>query len=168
MVIGWARGGRTGALERTSLRALPLLGAAVLLVLLARLPVLAPDAARGVGAAAYLAALGFLWQNRAQPWMLVVFLGLALNSLAMFLNGGRMPVSGEALARAGHLGNPGGHGGLGWRYVLAGPGTRMAPLGDTLPVRVGSAGVVVSPGDLLMALGIAGFVQGRMRAAPPA
>jgi len=126
---------------------------------LARLPLLGPDAGRVLGAAGSLAALGFLWQNRAEPWLLVALVGLALNSLVMSLNGWRMPVSGEAL--------PGVHGGPGWRHVLAGPGTRMAPLGDTLTLRIGGAGVVASPGDLLMALGIAGFVQGRMHAASP-
>ncbi|TMI80976.1 MAG: hypothetical protein E6H04_07590 [Bacillati bacterium ANGP1] len=152
---------------RRPLRALPLLGVAVLLVLLPRLPQSAPDAVRALGAAGYLVALIALWQNRAEPWVLVVFLGLALNSLALSLNGGRMPVSGEALSRAG---SPTGFGAetlLTPRYVLAGPHTRVTALGDTLSVRIGNAGMVLSPGDVVMALGLAGFVQGRMRGATP-
>ena len=53
------------------------------------------------------------------------------------------------------------------RYVLAGPHTRVTALGDTLSVRIGNAGMVLSPGDVVMALGLAGFVQGRMRGATP-
>jgi hypothetical protein len=78
-----------------------------------------------------------------------------------------MPVSGEALARIGHPAGVGAGSWLASRHVLAGPGTRLVVLGDTLSARIGSAGVVASPGDLAMALGIAGFVQGRMRNAPP-
>jgi hypothetical protein len=164
--MGWVRGGHIAAIGRARLRAVPFLGVAVLLVLLARLPSLVPDAARVLGAAGYLTALIVLWQNRAQPWVIVIFLGLGLNSLVLSLNGGRMPVSGEALARIGH---PAGVGAANWptsRHVLAGPNTRLAVLGDTLSARIGSAGVVASPGDLAMALGIAGFVQSRMRDEP--
>src|SRR2546430_11737070 len=43
-----------------------------------------------------LAALIALWQNRHHPFGLLVCSGLALNSLVILLNGGRMPVSASA------------------------------------------------------------------------
>ena len=117
--------------------------------------------------AGYLVAIFALWQNRAAPWVLVIVLGLALNSLALAANGGRMPVSGEALSGAGGPIALGAETVLTPRYVLAGPGTRMTALGDSLSVRIGNAGVVLSPGDVVMALGLAAFVQRRMRGATP-
>jgi uncharacterized protein DUF5317 len=107
-----------------------------------------------------------LWQNRRHPWIPVVLAGLALNSLVMWLNGGRMPLSGAALAAAVQ-----GIGAPTWafsdpRHVVASPGTPLAALGDAFPIRVAGYGAVVSPGDLLMSLGLAGFVQRHMAERP--
>ena len=169
MAIGWARGGRLGALGAVSLRNPWLLGAAIALALIARLFPLPPVAARLLATCASLAALVALWQNRHHPFGLLVCSGLALNSLVILLNGGRMPVSASALLGAAY--GPGS-----WphdlspasfpgpRHVVAGPQTRLPALGDVLPVGIGGVTMVVSPGDLLMALGLGGFVQRQMRA----
>lgn len=150
---------------------MPVLGAAVMMVVLAAAP-LPQRAAPIFQGAGYVLALAVLWLNRSHPWSLPVLIGLGLNALVITLNGGRMPVAPDALARmARGLALPTTAAGLDPRHVIAGPGTRLAVLGDTLAVGMGRFGVIASPGDLLMALGIAGFVQGQMggaRAGPPA
>ena len=111
---------------------------------------------------AYAGAMVVLWQNRHHPWIPVVLAGLALNSLVMLLNGGRMPLSAAALAAAAQ-----GIGAPTWafadpRYVVARPGAPLAALGDAFPIRVAGYAAVVSAGDLLMSVGLAGFVQRHM------
>ncbi len=151
---------------------MPVLGAAVVMVVLAATAPLPQTVARVLQGAGYVLALAVLWHNRRHPWSFPVFVGLGLNAVVIGLNGGRMPVAPDALARVARgLGLPGAATGLDARHVIAGPGTRLAVLGDTVAVGMGRFGVIASPGDLLMALGIAGFVQGQMggaRAGPPA
>ena len=149
-----------------------MLGAAVMMVVLAAAAPLPQTAARILQGAGYVLALVVLWHNRSHPWSVPVLIGLGLNAAVIGLNGGRMPVAPDALARmARGLAVPAATTGLDARHVIAGPGTRLAVLGDTLALGMGRFGVIASPGDLLMALGIAGFVQGQMgaaRAGPPA
>jgi hypothetical protein len=171
VIIGWARGGRLEALERVPVRGLPLLGAAMAMALLALAAPLPQVVARALQGAGYLLALAALWHNRRHPWSLPVLIGLGLNAVVIALNGGRMPVAPDALARLSRgLGPAGAAIGLDARHVIAGPGTPLAVLGDTLAVGVGRTGLIASPGDVLMALGVGGFVQGQMvgaRAGPP-
>jgi hypothetical protein len=142
---------------------MPVLGAAVVMVVLAATAPLPQRAASIFQGAGYVLALAVLWLNRSHPWSLPVTIGLGLNALVIGLNGGRMPVAPDTLARmARDLALPTTVAGLDARHVIAGPGTRLAVLGDTLAVGMGRFGVIASPGDLLMALGIAGFVQGQM------
>jgi hypothetical protein len=144
-----------------------LLGTAIGLALIARLFPVPPGAARLLATCASLAALIAVWQNRHHPFGLLVCSGLALNSLVIILNGGRMPISAPALLGAAHGPYPApdlspAHF-PGARYVVAGPETRLPVLGDVLPVGIGRVTMVVSPGDLLMGLGLGGFVQRQMR-----
>ena len=154
-----------------SLPGLPLLGAAVAMTLIALAAPVSPIVARVLQGAGYLLALAVLWHNRRRPWSLPVLIGLGLNAAVIALNGGRMPVAPDALARLSRGIDPAGAViGFDARHVIAGPETRLAVLGDTIAVGVGRAGVIASPGDLLMALGVGGFVQGQMvgaRAGPP-
>jgi hypothetical protein len=122
-------------------------------------------AARVLQGAGYLAAIAVLWQNRAHPWMLPILVGLGLNSLVIALNGGRMPVSQDALLHVTHAIDPqAAAASLDTRHVTTDPGTRLGIFGDVVPLGVGAFGVVLSPGDCLMALGLGGFVQAEMRA----
>jgi len=161
--IGWARGGRSGRLARLPLRAFPLLAFAVVLVLVARAPWTPSDVGRILTSLGYLAALGALWLNRARPWIRVVLLGTALNSIAILANGGRMPVSRGALLRLGGPLTVAVEAGADPRHIFAGPATPFGFLGDLFTFHLGRFGVVLSPGDLLMAAGIAGLVQAAMR-----
>jgi Family of unknown function (DUF5317) len=171
VIVGWARGGRLEVLGRVPVRGLPLLGAAVAIALLALAAPLPQIVARVLQGTGYLLALAALWYNRRHPWSLPVLVGLGLNAAVIALNSGRMPVAPDALARLSRGLDPAGAGiGLDARHVIAGPGTRLAMLGDTIALSVGRAGLIASPGDLLMALGVGGFVQGQMvgaRAGPP-
>jgi hypothetical protein len=166
MLIGWARGGRLEGLGDASLKGMPLLAAAVAMVLLARGPATPPPAARVLQGLGYLAALAVLWRNRSHPWAVVILIGLCLNALVIALNGGRMPVSGRALAQVTH-GMGAQPAALDARHLIAGPGTRLAQFGDVVPVGAWGIGAALSPGDLVMAFGLAGFVQGEMCAGRP-
>jgi hypothetical protein len=54
-----------------------------------------------VNLATYAAIGGFLWANRRLPWLWVLALGVASNTVAIVLNGGVMPASSRALSIAG-------------------------------------------------------------------
>ena len=91
----------------------------------------------------------------------VVGVGLALNLLVVLANGG-MPVlvtdpialskAGAPIARS-----------MGF-YQLAGPGTALAPLGDVVPLGLGAYRVLLSPGDVLLVVGVATLIVGSMSA----
>ncbi|KGQ21053.2 hypothetical protein THFILI_08670 [Thermus filiformis] len=113
-----------------------------------------------------LALVGYgLWQNRHLKSLYLVFLGLLLNTLVILVNGGHMPVSPEALVRVGLAD---------WVELLKGQGdavhalltekTRLPFLGDVIPLA--RMRKVISPGDVLILLGILGVVvEGSLRAA---
>ncbi len=148
-----------GALAGLSFRALPLLGLAALFVILARAPGTPAPVGQVLVSTGYLAALGSLWLNRHHGWLRPVLLGAALNAAAILANGGRMPVSAAALSRIAHPLLPDVHSGADPWHVLAAPGIPLSYLGDILAVQIGGVGVILSPGDVLMAVGIAGVVQ---------
>jgi uncharacterized protein DUF5317 len=78
-------------------------------------------------------------------WMVAV--GAALNLIVVAANGARMPVASSlagSLAQRGHIG----------QYVVMGPGTNLNWLGDWIGVP-GPLGGAYSPGDVVVALGIA-------------
>jgi len=96
--------------------------------------------------ATYLLVSVAAWTNRHLPALYLVFLGAGVNALAIFLHGG-MPVDPVALERAG-LGH--------YRDYLAQKGDGLHYLGDAFPLGdwIPLPGRVVSPGDLLIALGL--------------
>jgi hypothetical protein len=101
---------------------------------------------------ALLVAL-FLWGNWQVAGVPLITAGLLLNGVVVALNFA-MPVSVSAVARAGlqpaelHLGDDPFH-------EKAGPHTLLAVLGDTIPVALPLQPQVVSPGDVLVAAGVA-------------
>lgn len=162
LAIGWVRGGRLGGLAHASLRRFPWLVLGVLLLLAARLPWVPAPAAPFLVGAGYLAAIVMLVANRDHRWLLPVLSGAVLNAAVIVANGGRMPVSARALETAGR---PAGHallGGTDPRHVLATSGSPLGLLGDRLAFHIGGLAGIASPGDVLMAVGVAGFVQAAM------
>jgi hypothetical protein len=91
----------------------------------------------------------------------LVTLGLAANALVVLLNGA-MPVSAHALARA-QLSTQDLLAGQDPRHELADAGSALRPLGDVIPVLLPWHPEVVSPGDVLVAAGLAQLVVVGMR-----
>jgi hypothetical protein len=165
--IGRLRGGRPANLAHLNPRALLLLVVAVAAVTAARtappygVPV---ETARLLVVGGYVLALAGLAANLRVPWLWLAGAGVALNAVAVAANGGRMPVS-PAVLRAAAAGVLVG-GTTGPFYVVAGPSTPVAMLGDTIPVVVHGVGAILSPGDALLAVGLAATVQAGMLLRP--
>ena len=118
-----------------------------------------------------LLVVAFLARNRGVRGTGLVALGLLANALVVGANGA-MPVSGDAAARAG-IGTAGLLVGDG-RHELADDRTRLAVLGDVVPLPLPVRPEVVSPGDVLVAAGLGQLVVlgmtgsgGRRRRPPP-
>jgi uncharacterized protein DUF5317 len=77
----------------------------------------------------------------------IVALGAALNLIVVMANGARMPVAPELAGRLVERGHSG-------QYVVMGSGTNLGWLGDWMGVP-GPLGGAYSPGDAVIALGIA-------------
>ena len=114
--------------------------------------------------AATLAALvaWTVWQIDRIAGIWLVTVGAALNLVVIAANGGRMPVAPEiagTLVQRGQIG----------QYTLMGPGTHLNWLADWIAVPGPLEKVVreaYSPGDLIVALGIAVVVLLAMRTRP--
>jgi len=161
LAIGWARGGEFSTLSRRDFRAFPLLLLAVLLDVAVRIRAMPAGAGPIALGAAYIVLLAVLWLNRHRPWLPLVLAGTALNTLVILANGGRMPVSPQALRSAGGVAGAL-RSGTDVFHVLAGPGTPLWMLGDIIGLDLRDMGWAVSLGDVLMALGIAGYLQWAM------
>lgn len=103
----------------------------------------------------------FLAANRSQPGVALLAAGFAANALVVLLNGA-MPVSADALARAGLdvsaadlLLDP--------RHEHVGDATRLPWLGDTIPLALPGLGQAVSVGDILIAAGAGLMLYTAMR-----
>ena len=103
----------------------------------------------GVLVAGYLLLVGFALRNAAVTGMVLVAFGLLANLTVIALNGG-MPVRGLP---AGADYGPRHHGER--------PGDHLTALADV--VRLAPLGETVSPGDLVLSLGVATVAAGLMR-----
>lgn len=109
----------------------------------------------GLALSAFFAA-AFLVRNRGRAGLPLVAGGFVLNALVVAANGA-MPVSGAAAQRAGvPLAAD-------ERHEPATGATRLAPLGDVVPVPLPPRREVASPGDALVAAGLALYVFHGMR-----
>jgi hypothetical protein len=160
ILIGRLRGGRLANLARLSPRWLPLLVLAVAAVTAARVSAVPFWLARRLVTGGYVLAVAGLAANLRLPWLWLAFIGAVLNTAVIAANGGRMPVSAQVIRDVSARMVLGGA--TGPFYVLAGPRTALAPLGDTLPLVAGGVGVILSPGDVLLALGVVATVQAGM------
>jgi hypothetical protein len=159
MAVGWVFGGRLGGLAHLHLR----YGGLVLLAVLAQLAGgLVGGHAYPVGLVVSVGLVGvFLAFNRGVPGTGLVALGLLSNALVVGLNGA-MPVSSDALGRAG-VSTQSLLAGDDPRHELADGSTLLRPLGDVIPVLLPVRAEVVSPGDVLVAAGLAQLVVVAMR-----
>ena len=113
-------------------------------------------------AASALCAAAFCTRNLRVAGVPLVTLGLICNAVVVAANGA-MPVSTSAAVRAGvplidiAVGRDS-------RHEIAGPDTTLRLLGDVIPVPLPVRSEVVSPGDVLVAAGLAELiVAGMMR-----
>ncbi len=106
---------------------------------------------------AYLLILVWLWRNWKVPGLQIAAVGIALNTLAVVLNAGQMPIWSVAFTAAGFtpsalLHDP-------FHFILtAGSAAdfvaRGGIFGDVLPIPIPAIRDVVSVGDALLAVGI--------------
>lgn len=114
--------------------------------------------------AGFLFLLAGLWANREQPGLVLAFVGILLNAVAMITNGGYMPVWQPSIIAAGlpvsevgsafHkiVGDVSASGITGSFLAQAGP------LGDIIPIPVPGLRNVASIGDVFLATGLAFFL----------
>ncbi len=98
------------------------------------------------------------FRHRIGIW--IMFVGMAANLAAILANGGLMPIERSTLVAA--IGEERaaryetGRWVSGSKDVLVGPGNgRLVALGDSIIIRLGGAGIVASPGDLVVWAGLA-------------
>jgi len=154
LLAGWLAGGSLERLGRLPLRRRRLAVLALLAQLLGTL-LGGPFHAVGLLVSAAL-VVAFLLANRGVRGTGLVALGLAANALVVGVNGA-MPVSPEAAARAG-VGTQDLLTGRDPRHEPADDATRLAWLGDVVPLPLPVRPEVVSPGDVLVAAGLAQLV----------
>jgi uncharacterized protein DUF5317 len=155
-LLGFVLGGSVSSLSTLPLRDRWLVAVAVAAQLVGSLVAVLDDSstAYAVGlATSALAALGFCVRNLRIRGVPLVTLGLALNAMVVMLNAA-MPVSVAAAARAG-TSMTSIAAGTDPRHELAGVGTTLRLLGDTIPVPLPLRPEVASPGDILVAAGLA-------------
>lgn len=166
LAVGWATGGSLTRLAGVPLRMRRLVAAAVVVqvagvVLTVTLAGGAKTAYAATLTASAALVLAFVALNRRLPGMTLVAAGLLLNAAVVAANGA-MPVSLEAAARAGISTAPIALGDDA-RHVIAGSRTHWEAIGDVVPVPLPLHPEVVSPGDVLLAAGLAQLIAVGMR-----
>jgi Family of unknown function (DUF5317) len=163
-VVARAMGGSWSALANLPIKGGRLVAIAVLAQLLggglARLTGHSGFYAAGLAVSA-LAALAFCMRNIRLAGVPLITAGLVANALIVGLNSG-MPVSIAAASRA-RVPITAIASGDDPRHTIAGYGTTWRTLGDVIPVPLPWRPEVVSPGDALIAAGLAEFVVLGMR-----
>jgi hypothetical protein len=110
--------------------------------------------------AVYILGLLFLLLNRKNPGFLLIFIGVFLNFVVIFVNGGRMPVSAHAASylEPGYLDVL--KKGLYAKHALLTNSTRLGFLGDVIPLtKPYPKSQIISIGDIIMNIGIYFFIQ---------
>jgi uncharacterized protein DUF5317 len=163
LIAGVATGGKLGNLANLRFR-WPLFVVAVLIVREGALinPFNRIDGVQYVYAASLAALVAWtIWHIPRLPGVWLVTAGSGLNLIVVLANGSRMPVApalAGILAARGHIG----------QYVLMGPDSQLNWLADWIGVP-GPLGGTYSPGDVIVAIGIAlvAFLATRHEAVQP-
>jgi hypothetical protein len=162
LLAGLVLGGSLERVPRAGVR-WPLL--AVVGLALQLLPVPGPQAVWLLHGSLLL-LLGFAAANLRRGGFALILAGLALNLAVIAANGG-MPVDERAVVASGQQDTLAGlvRDGDGVKHRLAGPHTRLLPLGDVIAVPP-PVGQVISVGDVVVDLGIIWFLVAAMRGGP--
>jgi len=162
LLAGIATGGKLGNVANLSIR-WPWLVVAALVVREAAIlsPLSGVDGVQYLYVAALAALVAWTaWHATRLRGAWIVAIGAALNLLVVIVNGARMPVATELAGRLverGHIG----------QYVVMGSGTNLGWLGDWIGVP-GPLGGAYSPGDVVIAIGIAAVAFFATRRGPAA
>jgi hypothetical protein len=154
LVVGFAARGRIENLAHLHFR-WPWLVVAVLVVRAATLltPLNRVDGAQYVYAASLAALVAWaFWHVSRVGGMWLIAAGSALNLVVIVSNGGRMPVATGSLVQRVHAG----------QYIVMASDTHLNWLADWIVLRLGPV-EIYSPGDLVVALGIAILIAMAMR-----
>lgn len=160
LIGGFATGGKIGNLARLRVRWAWLIVAALVVRVATILPPFTRfDASRWAYVAALTVVLAWtVWHIDRVPGIWLVAAGSAVNLFVIAANLGRMPVASElagALVQRGQVG----------QYILMGPGSHLNWLADWIGLP-GPLREAYSPGDLIVALGIATVIILAMRPRP--
>ena len=156
------RGGSLTNLASTTFEWTGVLIVALVLQIAADLVAPRDISSTGLVVVTYLAVAAFVLRNRRLPGILIAVVGLAMNILAISLNGA-MPVSRWAADIAGVESVPDE---MGIKHEIADPQTILPWLGDVIPIP--ETGRVISAGDIVLAAGIAVLVYRRTLYEPKA
>ena len=172
LLLGLLAGGRLDNLANIRLRFLPLLFLGVIVRFGTelglsyglttfenlRVPLLA---------LAYGLLLFTLWQNRFYPGLILAFVGIAMNAMAILANGGYMPVWDQAYEAAGLSGPINSQ----LHYVMSSSDPafllRLGLLGDIIPIPIPPVQNVASIGDIFLTAGLAFFLFATLLRKPP-
>jgi len=160
LVGGLATGGKIGNLARLRFRWPWLIIAAVVVrVVTVSPPLTSIEGSQWAYVGALTAVLAWtIWQIDRVPGIWLVAAGSAVNLFVIAANGGRMPVAPELAGTLVERGQVG-------QYTLMGTGTQLNWLADWIGLP-GPVHEAYSPGDLIVALGIAMVVVLAMRKRP--
>lgn len=165
LLVGILAGGNIGNLVSVRLRWAALLFIAVIVRVLTEAALtrgldLAEALRLPLFVLTYALLLAALWANRRHPGMIVAFVGILLNGIAIIANGGYMPVWAPAFEAAGFGPadlNPA------LNVLLPAPIDAQfllhaGPFGDVIPIPLPVIANVISIGDILIATGLAFFL----------
>lgn len=166
IVVGLLQGGKLANLGKIHLRWAWV--AVLALVIQAILIRVRPDwdsAARVFFPLTHAVILGVAWINRDLDGMWLVAAGAALNLIVMMANGGFIPVTPEALVRAGLAEDtqsivPNTRVATSKGFILPKDESTLWWLGDVIALRF--IRTIISVGDVLIVPGISLFVRGAM------
>lgn len=110
----------------------------------------------------YLALVLVVLLNLGLPRMKLFLGGVLMNATAVLLNGGRMPVYGDTLVALGKAEDIEAiSAGVDITHIIVAPSTAVPFLGDWVPVPLPFP-TAASPGDVVLALGLIGLINGVM------
>lgn len=167
VAVGYMLGGSVGKLKDADIAHIELIFIAfiyesVLVLAVRRGLRIGEEASYWAYALMYVILFVFVWLNRRKYQVDIMGIGFLMNAVAIFANGGRMPVSKAAIDRAG-IGYMLENGSLFSRgyYRLLDGSTLFPYLGDTIPKRFVPP-AVVSPGDIVIGISLFLLITGMM------
>jgi hypothetical protein len=100
----------------------------------------------------------FIFINKSNKFIIIIGVGFILNAIAIFSNGGAMPVGVNAAKLMGSADNVN----LDGLYILVSSSTRFSFLGDIIYIRYPRP-YAISIGDIVMAVGVMLYIVTEMK-----